>query len=151
MAEWREAWVPAVLEALTSVNERLQNNVSVYGLPVPLCMDSGSLVVLLRRILDPDFISHDPCASPDGQVARPNHPYHKCMHYWQKLFLWNISCTAYSLVINRLSFIFRLYVFPPKPLKIRRLCSLLSRKQRDCITNLINECKSGRGQRAWLR
>ncbi len=71
MAEWREAWVPAVLEALTSVNERLQNNVSVYGLPVPLCMDSGSLVVLLRRILDPDFITHDPGASPDGQVSVP--------------------------------------------------------------------------------
>ncbi|BDA45482.1 probable thyroid adenoma-associated protein homolog [Coccomyxa sp. Obi] len=69
MAEWREAWVPAVLEALTSVNERLQNNVSVYGLPVPLCMDSGSLVVLLQRILDPDFITHDPSTSPDGQVA----------------------------------------------------------------------------------
>ena len=68
MAEWREAWVPAVLEALTSVNDRLPNNVSVYGLPVPLCMDSGSLVVLLQRILDPHFIAHDPSASPDGQV-----------------------------------------------------------------------------------
>ena len=68
MAEWRDAWVPAVLDALTSANERLQTNVSVYGLPVPLCMDSGSLVVLLQRILSPTFATPAPGASPDGQV-----------------------------------------------------------------------------------
>lgn len=68
MEAWRAAWVPVVLEALTSAKERLQMNVSVYGLPVPLCMDAGSLVVLLRRILDPAFATPVLGASPDGQV-----------------------------------------------------------------------------------
>lgn len=72
MGQWRDAWLPAVLGALTSANERLQTNVSVYGLPVPLCMDSGSLVVLLQRILDPAFATPAPGASPDGQVMKSN-------------------------------------------------------------------------------
>jgi hypothetical protein len=57
-----------MLEALTSSNERLQANVSVYGLAVPLSMDAGSLVVLLQHILDPAFAKALPGASPDGQV-----------------------------------------------------------------------------------
>ncbi len=68
MAHWRNAWVPAMLEALTTADERLQANVSVYGLPVPLSMDSGSLVVLLQHILDPAFAAPAPGASKDGQV-----------------------------------------------------------------------------------
>jgi hypothetical protein len=71
MARWTQAWVPAMLEALTTSDERLQANVSVYGLPVALAMDSGSLVVLLQRILDPAFATPAPGASPDGQVC-PN-------------------------------------------------------------------------------
>lgn len=62
--------MPAMLEALTSVDERLQANVSVYGLPVALSMDSGSLVILLQHILDPAFATPAHGASPDGQVGR---------------------------------------------------------------------------------
>ena len=58
-----------MLEALTSPNPRLAANVSVYGLPVPLMMDSGSLIPLLNTILAPAFAAPKPGSSPDGQVS----------------------------------------------------------------------------------
>lgn len=118
MEKWREAWVPAVLEALTSVNDRLQNNVSVYGLPVPLCMDSGSLVVLLQRILDPQFLTHEPGASPDGQVKHPNHHLivrSACVVAQATYFLVHISSTApepQSLIMYRVCHMFDLLPSP---------------------------------------
>ena len=59
-----------MLEALASPMPRLAANVSAYGLSVPLAMESGSLVTLLRRILAPDAAAEQPHGSySDGQVA----------------------------------------------------------------------------------
>jgi hypothetical protein len=58
-----------MLEALTSADDHLAANASVYALPVPLCMDSGSLVPMLRTVLAPAFAQPKPGASPDGQVS----------------------------------------------------------------------------------
>ena len=69
LARWQGAWIPPMLGALTSRDPRLAANVSVYGLPVPLMMDSGSLVPLLHTILSPAFAAPAPGASPDGQVS----------------------------------------------------------------------------------
>lgn len=63
-----------MLEALASADARLAANTSIYALPVPLCMDSGSLAALLRTVLSSGFAQPRPGTSPDGQVAE-----HPCM------------------------------------------------------------------------
>ena len=71
---WESAWVDAMLEALASPAPRLAANVSAYGLSVPLAMESGSLVTLLRRILAPVSAAEHPHGSySDGQVLAPLH------------------------------------------------------------------------------
>ena len=70
IARWEAAWCDAMLGALASSEPRLAANVSAYGLSVPLAMESGSLVTLLRRILSPDFTAGLPEGSfSDGQVT----------------------------------------------------------------------------------
>ena len=49
-SQWREAWLPPLLAALTAPDARLRANVAHYLLPLPLAMDSASLGVLLERV-----------------------------------------------------------------------------------------------------
>ena len=52
--EWRAAWSGALLAALTSPNEHLQHNVSIYMLPMVLRLDGiEGLHELLRAVLRP--------------------------------------------------------------------------------------------------
>lgn len=71
LARWEAAWCDAMLEALASPQPRLAANVSAYALSVPLAMESGSLVTLLRRILEDKGSggSHS-----DGQVCSGSAP-----------------------------------------------------------------------------
>jgi hypothetical protein len=71
LARWEAAWCDAMLEALASPQPRLAANVSAYALPVPLAMESGSIVTLLRRILD-DKASGG--LHSDGQVGDGSAP-----------------------------------------------------------------------------
>ena len=57
----------AMLDVLASPVPRLAANVSAYGLSVPLAMESGSLVTLLKRILTP-VSSAEHGSYSDGQV-----------------------------------------------------------------------------------
>ena len=75
ITRWEAAWIDAMLEALASPVPRLAANVSAYGLSVPLAMESGSLVTLLRRILAPASAAGSPHGSySDGQVVIALHP-----------------------------------------------------------------------------
>lgn len=75
IAKWEAAWIDAMLDALASPVPRLAANVSAYGLSVPLAMESGSLVTLLRRILAPASAAGPSHGSySDGQVVTAMHP-----------------------------------------------------------------------------
>ena len=70
ITRWEAAWCNAMLEVLASPAPRLAANVSAYGLSVPLAMESGSLVTLLKRILAPGATAHQSHSSySDGQVS----------------------------------------------------------------------------------
>jgi len=70
ITRWEAAWCDAMLEVLASPAPRLAANVSAYGLSVPLAMESGSLVTLLKRILAPGATAHQSHSSySDGQVS----------------------------------------------------------------------------------
>ncbi len=71
LARWEAAWCNAMLEALASQQPRLAANVSAYALSVPLAMESGSLVTLLRRILEDDASGG---FRSDGQVCSGSGP-----------------------------------------------------------------------------
>ena len=70
IARWEAAWCDAILEALASPAPRLAANVDHFGLSVPLAMECGSLVTLLRRILAPASAAEQNHGSySDGQVC----------------------------------------------------------------------------------
>ncbi len=72
IVQWEAAWCDAMLDVLASPVPRLAANVSAYGLSVPLAMESGSLVTLLKRILTP-VSSAEHGSYSDGQVIAALH------------------------------------------------------------------------------
>ena len=50
---WRQLWIPVLLEALSHSDEHLRHRVSLYAVPVPLALDSASVLPLLTQILQP--------------------------------------------------------------------------------------------------
>lgn len=62
---WRQLWIPALLDALRHPDEHLRHRVSLYAVPVPLALDSASVLPLLQQVLEPQHCEE---AAPDSQV-----------------------------------------------------------------------------------